>query len=34
MFLHWSVFHDRLTFRRAPGFSPEVWAYHPWRKVG
>jgi TRAP-type C4-dicarboxylate transport system substrate-binding protein len=32
-FLHWSVFHDRLTFRRAPGFSPSEWTFHPWRKV-
>jgi hypothetical protein len=32
-FLHWSVFHDRLTFRQAPGPSPEAWTYHPWRRV-
>jgi TRAP-type C4-dicarboxylate transport system substrate-binding protein len=32
-FLHWSVFHDRLTFRQAPGFSPETWTFHPWRRV-
>ena len=32
-FLRWSVFHDRLSFREAPGPSPEAWAYHPWRKV-
>jgi TRAP-type C4-dicarboxylate transport system substrate-binding protein len=32
-FLYWSVFHDRLSFRQAPGPSPEVWAYHPWRKI-
>jgi TRAP-type transport system periplasmic protein len=33
-FLHWSVFHDRLTFRQAPGLSPETWTFHPWRRVG
>jgi hypothetical protein len=33
-FLHWSVFHDRLSFRRAAGISPYKWAWHPWRKVG
>jgi TRAP-type C4-dicarboxylate transport system substrate-binding protein len=33
-FLHWSVFHDRLTFRQAPGLSPETWAFHPWRRIG
>jgi TRAP-type C4-dicarboxylate transport system substrate-binding protein len=32
-FLRWSVYHGRLTFRQAPGFSPEAWTYHPWRKV-
>jgi TRAP-type transport system periplasmic protein len=32
-FLHWSVFHDRLTFRQAPGFSPETWTFHPWRRI-
>jgi TRAP-type C4-dicarboxylate transport system substrate-binding protein len=32
-FLHWSVFHDRLSFRSAPGFSPSEWTFHPWRKV-
>jgi TRAP-type C4-dicarboxylate transport system substrate-binding protein len=32
-FLRWSVFHDRLTFRQAPGPSPEAWTYRPWRKV-
>ena len=32
-FLHWSVFHDRLSFRETPGPSPEVWTYHPWRRV-
>jgi TRAP-type C4-dicarboxylate transport system substrate-binding protein len=32
-FLRWSVFHDRLSFREAPGPSPEAWAYRPWRKV-
>jgi TRAP-type transport system periplasmic protein len=32
-FLHWSVFHGRLTFRVAPGVSPGTWTYHPWRKV-
>jgi TRAP-type C4-dicarboxylate transport system substrate-binding protein len=34
LFLRWSVFHDRLTLRPAPGLSPVVWGYHPWRKVG
>jgi TRAP-type C4-dicarboxylate transport system substrate-binding protein len=35
MFFHWSVYHDRLTFRRAPGwFSIWNWTFHPWRKVG
>jgi TRAP-type C4-dicarboxylate transport system substrate-binding protein len=33
LFLRWSVFHDRLTLRPAPGLSPVVWGYHPWRKV-
>jgi TRAP-type C4-dicarboxylate transport system substrate-binding protein len=33
MFLRWSVYHRRLTFRQAPGFSPEEWTYQPWRKV-
>jgi TRAP-type C4-dicarboxylate transport system substrate-binding protein len=33
-FLNWSVFHGRLTFRQAPGFSPSEWTFHPWRKVG
>jgi TRAP-type C4-dicarboxylate transport system substrate-binding protein len=33
LFLRWSVYHRRLSFRQAPGFSPDVWAYHPWRKV-
>jgi TRAP-type C4-dicarboxylate transport system substrate-binding protein len=32
-YLRWSVFHDRLTFRQAPGFSPEAWAYHPWHRI-
>lgn len=32
-FLHWSVFHDRLSLRSAPGFSPLEWTFHPWRKV-
>jgi TRAP-type C4-dicarboxylate transport system substrate-binding protein len=32
-FLHWSVYHGRLTFRQAPGFSPLEWTFHPWRKV-
>ena len=31
-FFEWSVFHDRLTLRRSPGFSPDGWAYHPWRR--
>jgi len=31
-FFEWSVFHDRLTLRHSPGFSPEGWAYHPWRR--
>jgi hypothetical protein len=34
MFLHWSVYHDRLTFRTTPGLSAESWTYHPWHKVG
>jgi len=35
MFFHWSVYHDRLTFRRAPGwFSIWNWTFHPWRKIG
>jgi hypothetical protein len=34
IFLRWSVYHRRLTFRAAPGFSPEAWAYEPWRRVG
>jgi TRAP-type C4-dicarboxylate transport system substrate-binding protein len=34
LFLHWSVFHDRLTFRAAPGVSTFAWGWHPWRKVG
>jgi TRAP-type C4-dicarboxylate transport system substrate-binding protein len=34
LFLHWSVFHDRLTLRPAAGLSPVVWGYHPWRRVG
>jgi TRAP-type C4-dicarboxylate transport system substrate-binding protein len=32
-FFEWSVFHDRLTLRRSPGFSPDGWAYRPWRRV-
>ncbi|MEY2442851.1 MAG: hypothetical protein QOJ46_2277 [bacterium] len=31
-FFEWSVFHDRLTLRRSPGFSPEGWVYRPWRR--
>ncbi|MDP9257942.1 MAG: hypothetical protein M3Q31_15510 [Actinomycetota bacterium] len=31
-FFEWSVFHDRLTLRRSTGFSPEGWAFHPWRR--
>jgi len=31
-FFEWSVFHDRLTLRRSPGFSPDGWAYRPWRR--
>jgi TRAP-type C4-dicarboxylate transport system substrate-binding protein len=34
LFVHWSVFRGRLTFRTSPGFSPGNWAFHPWRKVG
>jgi hypothetical protein len=34
IFLHWSVFHDRLTFQAAPGVSPYAWGWHAWRKVG
>jgi TRAP-type transport system periplasmic protein len=34
LFIHWSVFRGRLTFRVSPGFSPGNWAFHPWRKVG
>jgi hypothetical protein len=34
MFLHWSVYHDRLTFRTTPGLTAESWTYHPWHKVG
>jgi TRAP-type C4-dicarboxylate transport system substrate-binding protein len=33
-FLHWSVFHDRLSLRAAPGVSPYMWGWHAWRKVG
>jgi TRAP-type C4-dicarboxylate transport system substrate-binding protein len=33
MFLLWSVYHDELTFREAPGLSPAPWTFHPWRKV-
>jgi TRAP-type C4-dicarboxylate transport system substrate-binding protein len=33
MFLRWSVYHDELTFREAPGLSPAPWTFHPWRKV-
>jgi TRAP-type C4-dicarboxylate transport system substrate-binding protein len=33
LYWHWSVFHDRLTFRLAPGVSPQTWTYHPWRRV-
>jgi TRAP-type C4-dicarboxylate transport system substrate-binding protein len=33
-FLHWSVFHDRLSLRAAPGVSPFQWGWHAWRKVG
>jgi TRAP-type C4-dicarboxylate transport system substrate-binding protein len=33
-YFHWSVFHDRLTFRQAAGFSPETWTFHPWRRIG
>jgi TRAP-type C4-dicarboxylate transport system substrate-binding protein len=32
-YFHWSVFHDRLTLRQAPGFSPETWTFHPWRRL-
>jgi hypothetical protein len=31
-FFEWSVFRDRLTLRRSPGFSPDGWVYHPWRR--
>ena len=34
MFIHWSVFHGRLTFRVSPGLSPGSWTFHPWRRVG
>jgi TRAP-type C4-dicarboxylate transport system substrate-binding protein len=34
LFVHWSVFRGRPTFRASPGFSPGNWAFHPWRKVG
>jgi TRAP-type C4-dicarboxylate transport system substrate-binding protein len=34
LFIHWSVFRGRLTFRASPGFSPGNWAFHPWHKVG
>jgi hypothetical protein len=34
LFFHWSVYHDRLTLRAAPGFSPEAWAYEAWRRIG
>jgi hypothetical protein len=30
-FFEWSVFHDRLTLRNSPGFSPE-WTYHAWKR--
>jgi TRAP-type C4-dicarboxylate transport system substrate-binding protein len=33
-FVHWSVFRGGLTFRVSPGFSPEDWTFHPWRRVG
>jgi TRAP-type C4-dicarboxylate transport system substrate-binding protein len=29
----WSLRHDELTFREAPGFSPENWTYHPWHRA-
>lgn len=34
LFLHWSLFHGRLTFRTAPGTTPQDWTYHAWRRVG
>jgi TRAP-type C4-dicarboxylate transport system substrate-binding protein len=33
LYFHWSVFHDRLTFRAAPGVSRQDWAFHPWHRV-
>jgi len=32
-FLHWSVFHNRLSLRAAPGVSPYMWGWHAWHKV-
>jgi TRAP-type C4-dicarboxylate transport system substrate-binding protein len=32
-FMHWSLFHERLTFRPAPGVSMIDWT-GPWRKLG
>jgi hypothetical protein len=34
LFLMWSVFHDRLTFRAAPGVSPYMWGYTAWHRAG
>jgi hypothetical protein len=32
-FLRWSVFHNRLTFRAAPGTSPYMWGYMAWHRM-
>jgi TRAP-type C4-dicarboxylate transport system substrate-binding protein len=34
VFLRWSVFHGRLTFRAAPGVSPYMYGYMAWHRVG
>jgi TRAP-type C4-dicarboxylate transport system substrate-binding protein len=31
--LRWSVRNDELSFRDAPGFSPENYTYHPWQRA-
>jgi TRAP-type C4-dicarboxylate transport system substrate-binding protein len=31
--VRWSLRHDQLSFRDAPGFSPENWTYHPWQRA-